>query len=219
MARLFITPREIDYISDLTKEITKDVIGQAIYYYKVREDVSEVHDIYEEATEKIFDPPVEIECRVEWQQNEVKTDRFGYEETSNIQAYLHYRDMIDKGIKIEEGDYFSFGSSFFEITSTKYDKIIFGQVEHVSGITLIGKRARRGQIDNRKPHGPTEEKYTETGSVQEEFEQQRGFSKNSAGATNDVRDLQKRGVLEKPISSPKKVAKENGSSTFYGDDC
>ena len=60
MARLFITPREIDFIADITKEITKDVIGDVIYYYKVREDVSEVHDIYEEAPEKVFDPPIEL---------------------------------------------------------------------------------------------------------------------------------------------------------------
>ena len=30
MARLFITPREQDLISDLTKEIMKDVVGQTI---------------------------------------------------------------------------------------------------------------------------------------------------------------------------------------------
>ena len=39
----------MDFISDLTKEVTKDVIGQTIFYYKIREDVSEVHEIYEEA--------------------------------------------------------------------------------------------------------------------------------------------------------------------------
>ena len=55
MARLFITTREIDFISDLTKEITKDVIGQSIYYYRIREDVSEVHEVYEESLEKIFE--------------------------------------------------------------------------------------------------------------------------------------------------------------------
>ena len=49
MARLFITPREIDFISDLTKEVTKDVIGQKIFYYKIREDLTNVHDVYEEA--------------------------------------------------------------------------------------------------------------------------------------------------------------------------
>ena len=63
MSRLFITPREIDFIADVTKEITKDVIGDVIYYYKVREDVSNVHDVYEEAVDKVFDPPVEIDAR------------------------------------------------------------------------------------------------------------------------------------------------------------
>ena len=58
MARLFITQREIDFISDLTKEVTKDVIGQKIYYYKIREDLTSVHEVYEEAVEKILDPPV-----------------------------------------------------------------------------------------------------------------------------------------------------------------
>ena len=96
MARLFITPREIDFISDITKEITKDVIGQRIYYYRVREDVTKVHDIYEEALEKIFDPPVEVDARVEWNPSEIKTDKFGYDEISKVSVYLHYRDLIDR---------------------------------------------------------------------------------------------------------------------------
>ena len=52
MSRLFITPRELDLISDLNKEIVKDVIGQKVYYYHVRADLSNVHDVYEEATKK-----------------------------------------------------------------------------------------------------------------------------------------------------------------------
>ena len=103
MARLFITPREIDFISDLTKEITKDVIGQRIFYYKVREDISKVHDIYEESLEKVFDPPIEIDARVKWAQTEPSTTKFGFEEKSTIEIYIHFRDMIDKEIKILNG--------------------------------------------------------------------------------------------------------------------
>ena len=55
MSRLFITSRELDLISDLNKEIVKDVIGQKIYYYHIREDVSNVHDVYEEAPEKMVE--------------------------------------------------------------------------------------------------------------------------------------------------------------------
>jgi len=218
MARLFITPREIDFISDLTKEITKDVIGQSIYYYKVREDISSVHEIYEESIEKIFDPPVEIEARVQWNQSVFVTDKFGHESKNTVEVYLHYRDMIDKDIKLQEGDYFSFGSTFFELTSIKYDKILFGQVEHISGYILMGIQARRGQIKNDKPLGPTSEIYTDADAVKEEFEQQRGLESNSKGKTGDQRELMKSGVLDKPISGARKIKNDRNSSSFYGDE-
>ena len=141
MARLFITSREIDLISDLTKEIHKDVIGQVIYYYPIREDVTKVHDVYEEAIEKIFDAPIEIDARLEWQAKDISTDKFGHHSTYNIMAYIHYRDVIDRGLEIREGDYFSYGDNFFEIVSTKYDSTIYGQIEHYTGYVLLGKTA------------------------------------------------------------------------------
>jgi len=212
MARLFITPREIDFIADLTKEVTKDVIGDVIYYYKVREDVSEVHDVYEEAPEKIFDAPIELDARVQWSPKEVRTDRFGYESIYTIEVYLHYRDMIDRKMKLEEGDYFSYGDNFFEITSMVYDKVIFGQVEHISGFTLKGKQARRGQIDT-KPFGPTEEIYTDPDGIKREFTQQRGDA-----TKGDSRALVEQGKVDNTTQTPQQVKKDSNSSSFYGDD-
>ena len=54
MARLFITPREINFINDIGKEIVKDVVGQKIYYFPISEVKSKVHTLYEEAIDKIF---------------------------------------------------------------------------------------------------------------------------------------------------------------------
>ncbi len=215
MARLFITPREIDFISDLTKEITKDVIGQKIYYYRVREDLTDVHDVYEEAKEKIFDPPVEIEALVEWEPETIATNRFGSEELSSISIFLHARDLLDKDIVVEEGDYFSYGELFFEMTSVIADKNLFGQVEHITGYKITGKQAREGQI-NVLPLGPLSENVDEDDAVQKEFVQQRGLSSNKEGLTGDVRQLQKDNKLEKPIGTAE--IKEDGiSSSFYGD--
>ena len=212
MARLFITPREIDLISDLTKEIHKDIIGQVIYYYSVRDDITKVHDVYEEAIDKIFDPPIEIDARLEWSAKEINTDRFGHHSTYNISAYLHYRDVIDRGLEIREGDYFSFGDNFFEIVSSKYDSLVFGQVEHVTGYVLMGKTARKGQIDVR-PIGPTEEAYTDTDAVQESFTQQRGNSQKG-----DNRELVKDEVIPSPETGAKSINKKDSSrSSFYGD--
>ena len=219
MPRLFITPREVDFISDITKEIVKDVRGQKIYYYRVREDLTDVHDVYEESPEKIFNPPIEIEGAVEWAPEEVRTNRYGSEEISTISVYLYNRDLLDRDITVREGDYFSYGAVFFEITSVLVDSQVYGQVEHAVGIKLMGKQARKGQI-NFTPNGPTSESDTEEGSVQTEFEQQRGFAENTAGETGDIRQLQQDGKLDAPISKPKKVkiSGDEVTSTFYGDE-
>jgi len=219
MARLFITPKEIDFISDLTKEITKDIIGTKIYYYSVREDISNVHDIYEEAIDKIFDPPVIIDARVSWSPGEQKNDKFGYESTSKLEVYIHLRDVIDRNVKLQTGDYMSYGDNFFEITNIKDDKIIFGQVEQITGYSLTGIQARKGQI-NKIPHGPTRRDLNDPDAIQETFEQQRGFKTFSDGtATGDKRVLIEDGTLEQPIDSPQKVNKSTSNkSSFYGDD-
>jgi hypothetical protein len=216
MARLFITPREIDFISDLTKEVTKDVIGQKIFYYKIREDLTNVHDVYEEAPEKIFDQPIEIEALVEWQPPQLSTNRYGSEELSTISIYLHARDLLDKEILVEEGDYFSYGTIFFEITSVIADKNMFGQVEHITGFKVAGKQAREGQIDVR-PLGPLGEDIDEDDAIQKEFVQQRGLDENKLGKTGDVRQLQKDKKLEKPISGPAEIRNDGVNSSFYGD--
>ena len=220
MARLFITPREQDLISDLTKEIIKDIAGQKIYYYRVMSEVTNIHDVYEEALDKHFDTPIEIEARVEWSPQEVATNRFGTEKTSTISVYLHYKDLIDKEIEVKEGDYFSYGSSFFEITTTSFLAEIFGEVEYKTGVKLVGKQARKGLID-KEPIGPTDEGIGDVDAIQDKFVQQRGESENSLGETGDVRALQKQGKLDPPTDGPKEISPQGDeddiSSSFYGD--
>ena len=211
MSRLFITPREIDFIADLTKEIVKDVMGQKIFYYHVREDLTDVHDVYEEATDKIFDPPIEIEAFVDWQPEEIRTNRFGHEEFSTTEIRIQARDLLDREIDLKEGDYFSFGEIFFEITSVSAISNVFGQVEYTTGFKVVGKQARKGQIEV-APIGPTSEFRPEEDAVQKEFVQQRGEERNKLGETGDRRELVEDGKLEKPISEPKTVG-----SSFYGD--
>ena len=62
MARLFITPREMNFINDIAKEVIKDVVGQKIYLFQISEIKSKVHDIYEESPDKVFETPIELDC-------------------------------------------------------------------------------------------------------------------------------------------------------------
>ena len=220
MARLFITPREQDLIADLTKELIKDVAGQKIYYYRVMSEVTNIHDVYEEAIDKHFDTPIEVEARVEWGPATPSTTRFGSEQLYSINVYIHYRDLIDKDIDINEGDYFSYGDTFFEITSTVFTSEIYGEVEYRTGLQIVGKQARKGLID-KAPIGPTDEGLGDSDAVQEKFSQQRGFAENSEGKTGDVRALQQQGKVEKPEEKPAEVSSKGDdagiSSSFYGD--
>ena len=136
MPRLFLGQREADFFSDITKELIKDVAGQKIFYYTIREDLSDIHEVYEESIYKIFNPPVEVECMVEWQPSEVKTTKYGHEQIKTISAYLHNRDLLDRNLSVKQGDYISYGEYFFEITSIVYDKLVYGQVERVTSVKL-----------------------------------------------------------------------------------
>ena len=221
MARLFISPREINFINDIAKELVKDVAGQKIYYFPISEVKSRVHDIYEEAIDKIFDDPIEIECFVKYEEPATKTDRFGSEKYFSVTAYIQSRDLLDKGIEILEGDFFSYGSVFFEVVTSPGTNVIFGQIEHGQYITVTGKQSRKSNFIT-KIFGPTSEQYTDEDAVQETFVQQRGFENNRLGKTADRRELQENGVLDKPISKPKEVSKKgdstNAGSSFYGDE-
>lgn len=218
MARLFITEREMNFINDIMKEVVKDVIGQKIYYFSISEIKSRVHDVYEEAPNKIFENPIELDALVKYSGQEVKTNRFGSEEYYNIECYIQERDLIDKQIDVREGDFFSYGETFFEIIKAPRSDVIFGQIEHKSYVTVSGKQARKGQFIA-KVFGPTSEAYSDPDAVQTTFVQQRGFDENRLGKTGDVRDLQRTGVLDAPLTGPAEVSPsgdpENVGSAFY----
>ncbi len=218
MGRIFITPREINFINDIAKEVVKDVIGQKIYYFPISEIKSKVHDVYEESPDKVFENPIEIDCLVKYQPQEIRTNRFGSEEYFTIEAYIQSRDLLDKGIEILEGDFFSYGETFFEVITGPSSDVIFGQIEHKKYVTITGKQSRKGQFVS-KVFGPTTEAHSDNDAVQETFIQQRGYSENKQGETGDVRDLQKSGVLEAPLGGPKEVSKTGdltgAGSSFY----
>jgi hypothetical protein len=222
MSRLFVTEREIRFIADIVREVTKDVAGQRIYYYPISEIKTSVHDVYNEAIKKVYDNPIIIDALVDDKFHEAsKFDQFGIDNQYTLDVYVQYRDMVEKGIEISVGDYFSFGTIMYEITDKTFIRTIYGQPEHKDGIHIVGTRVRESQF--KAPLlGPTDISHTDSDAVQRSFEQQRGSAENSEGRTGDVRELQRDGVLEEPISDPREVSLKGDSrgkaSSFYGDE-
>lgn len=222
MARLFVTPRELNFISDITKEYVKDIIGQFIYYYPISEIKTTNHDVYNESIEKVFDNPIKIEAHVGQPVQKNTTGKVGYEQNWTLEVFIQHRDMIDKGINISVGDFFTYGPVTYEIVAADFIRNIFGQVEHVDGIKLTGQNVRESQFKVPQIGGPTQADYGDPNAVQDEFVQQRGFDNNRQGPTADKRDLQETGVLTEPISGPAEVSGDGDpddvGSAFYSDE-
>lgn len=207
MARLFITPRELNFISDITKELIKDVVGQKVYYYPISEIKTKTHGVYNEAIKKVFDNPIALDALVDNNfQNDTKIDKFGVDAQYKIEVYVQHRDLVDKGINVAIGDFFSFSDVFYEITERVFMRNIYGMPEHKDGVKLVGVKAREG-LFNAPLIGPTDIRYTDADAVQTEFHQQRGEAVDENGeVTGDKRDLVENGVLEKPLTGPKQVS-------------
>jgi hypothetical protein len=222
VARLFITPRELNFISDITKELIKDVVGQKIYYYAVSEIKTKTHNVYNESLKKVFDNPIEIEALVSSNfHSDTKVDQFGVDAQYRIEIYLQYRDIVEKGISPSIGDYFSFSFIFYEIAELNYMRNIYGMPEHIDGVKLVGTKVRQSQF-SAATLGPTDISHTDEDAVQETFVQQRGLAENKEGITGDVRDLVRNGVLDPPLAGPREVSplgdKTSAGSAFYDED-
>lgn len=207
MARLFITPRELNFISDITKELIKDVVGQRVYYYPISELKTKTHGVYNEALKKVYDNPIALDALVDNNfQNDTKIDKFGVDAQYKIEVYVQHRDLVDKGINVSIGDFFSFSDVFYEITERVFMRNIYGMPEHKDGVKLVGVKAREG-LFTAPLVGPTDIRYTDADAVQTEFHQQRGEHVDANGnATGDKRDLVENGVLDKPLTGPKEVS-------------
>ena len=221
MARLFITQRELDFFSDIAKEVIKDINAQKIYYYPISEEKTKAHPIYDEAIRKIFDNPIIIEALIDNSfEKDTIINQFGIDKNFKIEVFVQYRDMIERGIEPSIGDYFTFSDVIFEITEVKVTRNIYGQAEHSDGIRIVGTPAREDSIAI-KILGPTDIKYSDSDAVQKEFVQQRGYTTNDEGDTSDTRALVNAGVIDPGLTGPKKVneaADSNGRNAFYGED-
>lgn len=221
MPRLFVTPREIDFFNDIAKEITKDIVGQKIYYYAVDLFRTNIDEVYDEAIDKFFDSPIEINCLVDWSPANVTTNQFGHDSIHKIKVYIQSRDMLQKEIELKEGDFFTYGMDIYEITSLVVFKNPYGQIEYTDGFELTGVQTRRDLVAQRMI-GPTAEGFTDPDAVQDTFVQQRGFAENKEGKTGDVRDLVRKGALDAPIVSEPAEISDNGTTgnignAFYGE--
>ena len=145
---LFLGKKERDLVKQVNDELVEKVIGQQILYYPIDIETTNFHDLYGEAIQKTFLPPVRVYALVDWEGQETSNTSAGIDKRSSITVHFHKRRLTeDQDLFVREGDFVLYGTFLYEILSLNEPKEIFGQVDHKMEILAKCKRARRGVFD------------------------------------------------------------------------
>tara|TARA_R100001163_G_C5003904_1_gene152114 strand:- start:67 stop:555 length:489 start_codon:yes stop_codon:yes gene_type:complete len=146
---LFLGKKERDLVKQVNDELIEKVIGQQILYYSIDMETTNFHDLYGEAVEKNYLPPVRVYALVEW-----KTDKTDYLESGGIDKQweitirFHKRRLTeDQDLFVREGDFVLYGDHYYEIVDLAEDKLLFGQAGKEFEVVAQCKRSRKGLFD------------------------------------------------------------------------
>ena len=146
---LFLGKKERDLVKQINDELIEKVIGQQILYYSIDMKTTDFHDLYGEAIEKTYLPPVRVYALVEF--TDFSTDYLssgGIDKTWEINVHFHKRRLEDdQNIYVREGDFVLYGDYYYEIVKLSEDTKLFGQVQHGFDISARCCRARKGLFD------------------------------------------------------------------------
>jgi hypothetical protein len=146
---LFLGKKERDLVKQVNDELIEKVIGQQILYYSIDMQTTDFHDLYGEAIEKTYLPPIRVFALVEF--TDFSTEYLangGIDKTWEINVHFHKRRLEeDQDMYIREGDFVLYGDYYYEIVKLTEDTKLFGQVQHGFEISARCRRTRTGLFD------------------------------------------------------------------------
>ena len=146
---LFAGDKERRLVKQVNDELIERVVGQKILYYAMDLETTNFHDLYGEAVEKTFLPPIRVMALVEYGGLKTKYSKnIGLDKDQTITVHFHKRRLTeDQNLFVREGDFVLYGDSHYEIVSLEEPKLIFGQIDHKLEISAKCIRAREGLFD------------------------------------------------------------------------
>jgi len=146
---LFFGKKERDLVKQVNDELIERVIGQQVIYYPIDLQTTHYNDLYGEAVEKSFLPPVRVYALVEFENVATKADEsVGVDKASTITIYFHKRRLTeDQDLFVREGDFVLYGNHFYEITNLTLERDLFGQADHRFEIMAVCQYSREGLFD------------------------------------------------------------------------
>jgi len=145
---LFVGRAERDFVKQINDEVIEHVVGQQVLYFPIDMERTNYNDIYGEAIEKTFLPPVRVYALFVWRAYTTETTSMGIDRKPSIVVHFHKRRLTeDQDLFVREGDFVLYGDTYYEIVTLNEPKQMFGQVDHKVEIEATCVKSRRGLFD------------------------------------------------------------------------
>jgi|TARA_R110002124_G_scaffold203322_2_gene369868 hypothetical protein len=146
---LFLGEKERNLVKQVNDELIEKVIGQQVLYYPIDMETTNFHELYGEAIEKTYLPPIRVYALVMFDdESSSYLDSVGIDGTSQITVHFHKRRLADdQNLFVREGDFILYGERYYEIIKLSSSRRLFGQVDQKFEISALCKRARKGLFD------------------------------------------------------------------------
>ena len=146
---LFTGKKERDLVKQVNDELIERVIGQEIVYYPLDIEHTNYHNLYGEAIEKTFLPPVKVHALIEWEcLDSSYSESIGVDKTTSMTIHFHKRRLVeDQDLYVREGDMVFYGEHYYQIVKLMQPTQLFGQSDYKLEIAAKCIRAREGNFD------------------------------------------------------------------------
>ncbi len=126
---LFVGKAERDFVKQINDEVIEHVVGQQVLYFPLDIKTTNYNDLYGEAIEKTFLPPIRVYSLVTYEGSERTQTEFGFDSLFNITVNFHKRRLVeDQNLFVRPGDFVQYDAQYFEIVDVFEDsRYLFGQ--------------------------------------------------------------------------------------------
>ena len=150
---LFVGRAERDFVKQINDEVIEHVVGQQVLYFPLDIRTSNYNDLYGEAIEKTFLPPVRVYSLVSYEGSTRTQTEFGFDSVFNITVNFHKRRLVeDQDLFVRPGDFVQYDAMYFEIVDVFEPRYLFGQDSDFADgtsleVTAVCKQAREGLVN------------------------------------------------------------------------
>ena len=123
---LFGSQRDYKLFAGINKELLSDVMEQEVLFYKISLNDTSAN-IYGEALEKSYLPPVKVNCRIDTQQGQTTDDDFGSDYTKLVDYYLLRDQLVEANIVPEVGDIIMWHDNYYEVDTVIENQFFLGR--------------------------------------------------------------------------------------------